>query len=390
MAPDGIPGVTRLQALLGAPPFRAGGVPRRNGPEPAIGWELPPFWCPLRPARHPDRTGLEARAMAWADGFGLYPDPVERAWGLATHSTDFSCRIIPYADEERLLLFVLWNHWAFALDDIVHDTGAATTRAAAVADFNARVARGLETPGAGGLPPGPLSAAFQDLVARTRSALDPWEFQLVREGLRDWLFGASWQAANTERALMPDLDDYVAMRPSVNGTRFSLAWSILAQRIAVTPAELYDDRVQALTDTAGFVVSCDNDLFSYAKDDDQDRPEQNLVNVLAHARGCVPRAALPDAVALRDRVLGLFLRLRAQVAADAGPELRRYLEALGHYVVGSLGWMNDAPRYASPRNRNPLPVPGASWNIRWADGPSDPGTVPPPIRSAAWWWSQLA
>ena len=66
---------------------------------------------------------------------------------------------------------------------------------------------------------------------------------------------------------MPELDDYVAMRPSVNRTHFSLAWSILAQWIAVTPVELYDDRVQTLTDVAGFVVSCDNDLFSYAKDD---------------------------------------------------------------------------------------------------------------------------
>ncbi|MEY9845582.1 hypothetical protein ABH940_002660 [Streptacidiphilus sp. BW17] len=361
--------------------------PGRGGRVPAIGWELPPFWCPLTPARFRDTTGLEARAMAWADAHGLYPDQVERAWGQATHSTDFSCRIIPYADEERLLLFILWNHWAFALDDLVHDTGEATTRAAAVTAFNSRVARGLETPGAGGVSPGPLSEAFEDLVRRTRAALDPWEFQLVREGLRDWLFGAAWQAGNTERAVMPDLEDYVAMRPSVNGTRFSLAWSVLAQRIPVGPLELYDDRVQTLTDVAGFVVSCDNDMFSYAKDDGQDRPEQNLVNVLAHTRGCPPRLAVADARALRDRVMGLFLRLRAQVAADASPALGRYLDALGHYVVGSIGWMNEAPRYASPRNRNPVPVAGVTWGARWSSGPSDPSPEPPPLRAMAWWWA---
>jgi hypothetical protein len=99
-----------------------------------------------------------------------------------------------------------------------------------------------------------------------------------------------------------------------------------------------------------------------------------------------------EAVALRDRVMGLFLRLREQVAAEPGasPGLRRYLDALGHYIVGSIGWMNDAPRYASPRNRNPLPVAGASWAIRWSEASSDPSTEPPPLRAAAWWWAQLA
>ncbi|MEV6790459.1 hypothetical protein AB0M87_00335 [Streptomyces sp. NPDC051320] len=356
---------------------------------PAIGWRLPPFYCPIQPAVHPAAARLEPRALAWADAFGLYPDEVERAWGAATHSTDFSCRIIPGGDEERLLLFIHWNHWAFALDDVVHDTGSSTTTAASVAEFNSRVARGLETPGAGGLGPGPLSAAFDDLVRRTRAAAGPFFFHLICQGLRDWLFGATWQAANTERGLMPSLDDYVSMRPSINGTRFSLAWSMLAQGIELPPQDLYDDRVQALTDIAGYVVSCDNDLFSYAKEDDQEQLEQNLVNVLAQAGGCTPAEALAEAVGLRDRAMTLFLRLREQTARGAGSELRRYLEALGHYIVGCVLWMNEAPRYASPRNRNPLPVAGAAWGIELTDRPSDPRTDPPPVPSAAWWWAQL-
>jgi hypothetical protein len=355
----------------------------------AIGWQLPSFYCPIEPAVHPGAARLEPQAMAWADAFGLYPDEVERAWGAATHSTDFSCRIIPYGEDDRLLLFILWNHWAFALDDLVHDTGDATTSAAGVAEFNARVARGLETPGAGGTGPGPLSAAFEDLVRRTRAVTGPWEFHLVCEGLRDWLFGAAWQAGNTERGVMPDLEDYLAMRPSINGTRFSLAWSLLAQRIAVPAAELYGDRVQALTDIAGFVVGCDNDLFSYAKEDGQERLEQNLVNVLAQARGCAPADAVAEAVRLRDRAMSLFLRLREQAGAGAGRELRRYLDALGHYIVGSILWMDAAPRYASPRNRNRLPVPGATWQVRRRDTPTDPSLEPPDIKAAAWWWQQL-
>ncbi|MDH6578842.1 hypothetical protein [Kitasatospora sp. MAP5-34] len=356
---------------------------------PAIGWQLPAFYCPITPAIHPDAARLEQRAIAWVDAFGLYENETDRAWGIATHSTDFSCRLIPDGDEEKLLLFILWNHWAFALDDTVHDTGSVSATTARVVDFNSRVARCLETPGAALLGPGPLTTALDDLVTRTRAATTPVELRLVADGLRDWLFGAAWQSGNTERGIMPGLADYVAMRPSINGTRFSLAWSMLARGIEVPPEELYSDGVQALTDVAGFVVSCDNDLFSYAKEDDQEALEQNLVNVLAHERGCSPQEALADAVAVRDRTMGLFLRLREQLAASAGPELLRYLEALGHYIVGCVQWMNTAPRYASPRNRHPLPVPGATWGITWRDTPTDPSTDPLPVPAAAWWWQQL-
>ncbi|MDH6130394.1 hypothetical protein P3T39_007387 [Kitasatospora sp. GP82] len=357
---------------------------------PAIGWQLPPFYCPIEPAVHPGAARLEARAIAWVDEFGLYENAVDRAWGLATHSTDFSCRIIPHGDEEKLLLFILWNHWAFALDDNVHDTGSAATTTAGIVDFNARVARCLETPGAALLGAGPLTAAFEDLVGRTRAATTPVQFRLVTEGLRDWLFGAAWQAGNTERGIMPTLSDYVAIRPSVNGTRFSLAWSLIAQGIEVPGDELYSDSVQALTDVAGSVVSYDNDLFSYAKEDSQQTLEQNIVNVLAQHHRCSPQEALRAAVAVRDRTMVLFLRLREQIARSAGPELLRYLEALGHYIVGSIQWMNAAPRYASPRNRHIVPVPGASWNITWRDTPTDPSTDPLPVPAAAWWWKQLA
>ncbi|MBC3840400.1 hypothetical protein GXW82_09740 [Streptacidiphilus sp. 4-A2] len=226
-------------------------------------------------------------------------------------------------------------------------------------------------------------------MARTRAAATPTEFRRITEGLRDWLFGASWQAGNTERGIMPTLSDYVAMRPSINGTRFSLAFSALAAGIEVPGEELYCDPVQALTDAVGFVVSCDNDLFSYAKEDKQDALEQNIVNVLAQQNGCAPGQAVADAVAVRDRAMVLFLELRDRIARDAGPELRRYLDALGHYAVGCIEWMNTAPRYASPRNRNRLPVPGASWNITWADRPADSRTDPLPAPAAAWWWAQL-
>ncbi len=355
----------------------------------AIGWRLPPFYCPIAPALHPRRDELERRAIDWLDGTGIFRDATDRAWNIATHSADFSCRMIPHGSDEPLLLFIEWNHWAFALDDLWHDTGAADINTAHIVDLNARISRCLEAPGSAMLGSSPFDIALEDLAARTRARATPVQLRRVAEGLRDWLFGASWQVSNIERRVMPTLSDYVALRPSINGTRFSLAWSEIANGFEVPDADLAAAPVQALTEAAGFVVSCDNDLFSYAKEDDHETTDQNIVNVLAHHNGTSHEQALTEALAIRDRAMTLFLTLRERIARDAGPDLTRYLEALGHYIAGCIRWMNAAPRYASPRNRYDLPVPGATYGITWRETPSDPATGPLPIPSAAWWWDQL-
>ncbi|MDN3296967.1 hypothetical protein QWM81_23560 [Streptomyces ficellus] len=360
-----------------------------DGHPSRIGWELPPVYCPFDMGLiHPKADEIEAQAIAWLDAYELYPDATERAWGLATHGADFTSRIIPYGDVEPMVLFAQWNYWAFAMDDW-QDSGGPAGRTAAMADHGARFVRAVEAPGSGMLPPGPRTAALEDLVVRTRAMLTPFQLRRFTEGIRDWLFGEAWQSANTERGVMPGLNDFAAMRTSVNGTRFTLTWCEVANGIDLPADVLYSPPVQALTDAAGFIVSCDNDVFSYNKDDHQEPWEQNLINVLAHHHGCTPREALPAASALRDRVVTLFVRLRDRLARDADEQLHRYMGCLEHWIAGDAEYHNRAPRYASPRNRNHLPVEGASYDVAWSDTPSDPGVEPPPIPALAWWWRQL-
>jgi hypothetical protein len=359
------------------------GRPSRLGPR------LPSFYCPFNERLiHPRAQEVEARAVEWTDRFGIYEDATERAWGLATHSADFSSRIIPLGDLEPLVLFAEWNYWANAIDDW-QDSGDKDVSTAAVVDHSVRLARSIESPGSAMLPPGALTAALDDLVGRTRAMLSPFQLRRFAEGARDWLFGAGWQTANAERGIMPSLGDFVATGALANGTRFSLTWSDVANGIHLPADVLYSAPVQVVTEAAGFIVSADNDLFSYDKDDDQEPWEQNLVNVLAHERRCSPAEAVPAAVTLRDQVMGFFVRLRAQLAREADDRLSRYLESLGHYVAGSIEWQSRAPRYASPRNRNELPVPGAHFDVMWREAPAGPDSSTPPLPVFAWWWEQL-
>ncbi|MFJ3636570.1 hypothetical protein [Streptomyces sp. NPDC090112] len=360
-------------------------------PRPSLlGPSLPPFYCPLERDRvHPEAKQVEARAVEWLDSFGLYPDPVERAWGLATHSADFSSRIIPEGDPEALLLFTEWNYWANAVDDW-QDSGSPEVGTGAVVEHGVRLLRTVEDPGAAVLPEGPMTRALLDLVHRTHALLTPYELRRFTEGTRDWLLGAAWRAARAESGGMPGLNDFVAMGPLANGTRFSMTWSAVARGERLPADLLCSPAVMALTDAAGFVVSADNDLFSYDKDDHLEPREINLVNVLAHRERCSPEEAVPLAVALRDRVMGLFLRLRERIEERADDRLDAHVRALCHYVAGSIAWQTRAPRYASPRNRNALPRAEARFEIRYSDAPTQDGTEPPAgLPALASWWRPL-
>ncbi|MFH7598664.1 hypothetical protein WDV06_26755 [Streptomyces racemochromogenes] len=354
-----------------------------------IGWRLPPFYCPFaRDLLHPRAAEIEARCVEWIDTHGIYADATERAWGLATRAADLAARTVPFGDTEALVLYAEWLYWAFAADDW-HDSGSASAGAAAVAEHGARLARTVEVPGPALLPPGPRTAALEDLASRTRALLGPGQLRRVAHGIREWTSGAAWEAAGAERGVMPSLDQFAAARLCSLGTRFLLTWCDVANGVEVPADVLYSAPVRALTEAAGFVVGCDNDVFSYNKEDHHVPWEQNVVNVLARQHGCTPAEALPAVFALRDRTLALFVRLRDRLAVRGDDLLRRHLVTVEHWIAGNIAYQSRAPRYASPRNRNPLPVAGASYDITYADVPCDPSPEPPPVPALAWWWRQL-
>ncbi|MFC1420758.1 terpene synthase family protein [Streptacidiphilus cavernicola] len=350
---------------------------------------LPPFYCPIESAIHPAAERIEREAVAWLDATGIFTDAADRAWNIATHAAEFSCRLAPEGDEERLLLFAMWNHWMFGLDDARLDNSSRPVRAAETVDLSLRMIRCIEAPGSTMLGANPVADALADLVVRTRALTTPVQFQRLAEGARDFLLGVAWQNANIERGVVPPLADFVPGRIADVGGRFDAAFIEIANDIEVPAEQLYADPVRAVTEAAGFIVGCDNDLLSYAKEDRGGGAGQNILDVLMHHHRCSFAAALEQATAVRDRAMTLFLRLREQVAREAGPDLRRYLEGLGHFIAGNIQWSDTAPRYASPRNRHLLPDPLARLNVSLRDTPSDPRTEPLPIPTVAWWWTQL-
>lgn len=356
---------------------------RSPGEVTNTGARLPAFYCPIEPAVHPRAAYIEQRALDWMDQTGLYRDERERAWGVATRSAELACRVLPTCPDDKAWLFGAWNYWSFALTDRIEDAREPSARG--VADFTVHTLRALEEPGY--RPPGSRGGeALADLVDRTRGCTTTVQFRRLADGMRDWLLAASWRAGNAARHASPALDDFAAMLPSLAAARFFAAWLEIAEGTEVPAKSRWASAVGGLTSAAGFVVGCDNDLVGYLTGHAGTSRGQNMLAVLMTHRDCSAAAAVAETISIRDRVLTRFLGLRNRLAKGATPGLRRYLKGLGHYVRGCLDWMNTAPRYASPRRRHVLPVPGASLNLAISRFPAELTTEPPGIAPIDRWW----
>ncbi|MFB7645653.1 hypothetical protein ACFC0S_00195 [Streptomyces sp. NPDC056084] len=335
---------------------------------------LPPFYCPIAPAIHPRAAALEAQALKWVDSMGLCTGPEERARLIGSHAAEAVCRISPHADNEHLLLLsVLWHYWGFSIDE--QQEGA--LRSVDLIDLAARLMGCLEAPGSGLLGDSPHAHALEDIVRRIALMCSPSQARRFENGLRRWLMGVLWEAANRERKTVPTLDEFLVQRLSTSGGAPVFALTEIVNGMELDANVIDSPAVRTVIEAVTLVTSFDNDLYSYAKEHRLDSEAgQDAVTVMARHHHCdIPRA-VDHVVALRDQAMVFFLRLRHSLLAHAEPALARFLDDLGHSIRSNIDWSAKAPRYIGASTPQP---------IRWATTPTE-STTPPPA-SISWWWT---
>ncbi|MBF6176590.1 terpene synthase family protein [Nocardia blacklockiae] len=336
--------------------------------------EIPAFYCPIEPAIHPGVVTLEENARAWLTEwrhFGNAPAAV-----LGSRSAEFCARMTPRGQLDRMQIAVEWTYWGFAFDDTYCDSAPWNTRTTEFARLAGRLLRMLESPGSEIPEPRRALRPLADLARRFAEVGTPVQYRRWVLAQRAWLTGVLWQIGNQSDAVMPSLDDYLAMRINSAAGEPVTAMIELVTGPQIPADELESPAVRACTEMARMLASLDNDIQSYAKDLHHDEADQNIVNVLAHQRRCSRVAAVRSAMAARDRIMCRFLHLREKTAPRRSTPTRRYLTDLGHVVRGNLDWGFSTPRYQ---------VPGSPPSGRWTDRPSDHSTEPP-ASTIAWWW----
>lgn len=167
------------------------------------------------------------------------------------------------------------------------------------------------------------------------------------------------------------------------------AWG---QDLRMTDAERNHPAVVAAnaTNAANMVISWDNDLISYPKEERHGEEKGNCVGVMAHQLRCSPQDAVAEVVAVRDRVMALFLALREKLSRTGSDDVRQFVALLAYIIRGHLDWAAAIPRYREiTDHKEPPTLDLPQVRMEWSHAPSDPGMDPVDIGPIKRWWDQL-
>ncbi|MFI8008233.1 hypothetical protein [Streptomyces sp. NPDC086010] len=102
------------------------------------------------------------------------------------------------------------------------------------------------------------------------------------------------------------------------------------------------------------VIDWDNDIASHFRESLRSQDNQNPGDILAHEQNLSQQEALHRAIAMRDRVLVRFLRLKDAADATESVARRRYVTSLCDWITGT--GTRRTRWYWSPGSRN-VPAP---------------------------------
>jgi hypothetical protein len=343
-----------------------------------------PFYCPVPPAAHPAAGVLNELTVDWMFRQNLDTDEEQRARLAHCDFGGLTAFTMPYGRLAPLTLMAKLHAVLFSLDDGVCDEARPT--AGELAREVGLIMRAVEAPGDPVPGESRHAAVLRDLRIELERYATPRQIRRWVDAMRVYTSGLVWEAECRRSPGQPSLNDYVTLWMRAIGMAPSTAMMEIVAGYSVPDEDLEDPRVRALTEITWTLVSWDNDLYSRNKELLRADDDLNLIDVLCAELGCGPAEALQYAVAMRDRVMVLFLRLRDQVLQDGGAELRRYVHDLGQFVRGHLDWAARCPRYRVPAQVvTPLAKPVGWWKHRPADDSADALPLP----TISWWWDHL-
>jgi hypothetical protein len=350
------------------------------------GFALPPLWCPIPSATHSAWQELDARALAWADRFGLVTAPVQRQRLAQAMAGDLAGRIMPRSNAGPALQVATdYLMWLFVFDDAYCDEGAYSNRPNELMRLALQLARVVEIPLCNpteGWQPSVVEA-LADIRRRLGDVASPVQIARWGAAVRAYLMCQVWEALNRANHVIPSLDQYAASRIDSGSLRATILLQDVGNGFEVPHEQISHPHVQALIEMTCTIVGWDNDFFSYAKESRRSGDWHNLVAILAHERDCSVDEALVQAVALRDRVMAAYLALRDQVLNSAGPHLARLIAGLDAWNRGNIDWSARSGRYVNTTDGRQSP-------IICITEPREIALEPIPIPSIRWWWRCLA
>lgn len=339
---------------------------------------VPPVFSPIPPAIHPRHAAINDATTAWAHAFEI-GSPRLREKLVAHDIGTFAARVLPEGREEVVSILADFIMWLFGVDDGLCEEGELGHTPGELSGQLSRMLRVSQNPEVPMLGGDALAEGLRDLRRRVSRFATPAQETRWVDALREYFLSVVWESAYRSREAIPGLNDYTLMRLYDGATSVIPPLLEMGHGYELNPNERDSTAVRAAAEMAYFVICWDNDIFSYHKESRAQQYYLNVLRVLEHEHGVSPEEALRRAVAQRDRVTCLFLRLRDELAVTGSPQLRQYLENLGTFIRGAQDWGISSHRYTTPEDPAALPT-------TFRDTPTDDSDEPLDIPAIAWWW----
>ncbi|MFD4938310.1 terpene synthase family protein [Streptomyces virginiae] len=353
---------------------------------PAI--EKLPFYCPIPPTPHPPADQLDADSVRWMVDFGICtPD----SWLAQINSGHVAAMMVPLHEDEgparHLGLFSDFCYWAYAWDD-ARDARLDLRPPGALTSHCLRLDRILDHPGPAPHERDPYCQSLWDLRRRLADLADTDQALRVSDGTRRYIHGSyQWTRKQRSRTI-PTLNDYLLLRSDDCAGSWMVPFYPLIGGYQLTPEEANDPLALIITDLVPLIGALDNDVISHHRE--AAIGEFNVLDVLRNENGYPLTDAVTDAIALRDRLMTLYVRIRDHLARTAGPHLARFAHDIGYIIRGHMEWARETNRYRTPQDAKTGELHDATpFTIDWTDHPSDDNPEPPDLPAIAWWWDHI-
>ncbi|MGW7276129.1 selina-4(15),7(11)-diene synthase [Streptomyces sp. NPDC054864] len=342
---------------------------------------VPPFFSPVPPAIHPRHDDIDAGTAAWAEFFRIgSPELRER---LVEHDIGtFSARILPDGRDEVVLLLSDFVLWLFGVDDGYCEEGELGHRPGELAGVLHRLTRVAQNPQTSMLDDDPLAAGLRDLRARVDQYGTTDQAARWVDALREYFFAVVWEAGHRRAGSIPELNDYTLMRLYDGATSVVLPMLEMGHGYELQPHERTSPAMRAAAEMASFIITWDNDILSDHKERHAPGYHLNVLRVLEQEHGLTADEALGLAIAQRDRVMCLFMRLSRHLTRVGSPQTRQYVTSLAHFIRAAQDWGISSVRYTTPENPANIPT-------GFTDVPTDDSPDPLQIPAISWWWDIL-
>lgn len=342
---------------------------------------VPSIYSPLSPAIHPRHEAIDERTSAWAVKFRIGSEELRRNLVTSNIGT-FAARILPEGREEVVEILADFVIWLFGVDDGYCEDGEIGNHPGELAVELSRLLRVAQNPEVPMLLDDPLAAGLRDLRYRIGQYGTAGQIARWVDALREYFFSVVGEASHRSKGSMPSLNDYTLMRIYDGATSVVPPLLEMGHGYELHSSERDHDWVRAAAEMAYFIITWDNDLFSYHKESRGSQFYLNVIPVLQNEYGLSLDRALTTAIAQRDRVMCLFLRLCNQLLTTADQRLQRYLYSLGSFIRGAQDWGVTSVRYTTPGDPAALPSTFSST-------PTDDSPEPLAIPAVSWWWNLL-